>query len=713
MITRILVASFIICLMAASAFADGLLIGYRPDSITIVRPGPAPAAEALPVKYHRVQVDIDNGVATTSVDEVFRNDSDYDLEGVYIFPVPETASISGFSLYVDGKKAEAELLDAVKAREVYEDTVRKMRDPGLLEYAGRNMFRVRIYPIPKHGERRIELSYQQALTYDAGLYRYVYPLNTEKFSPKPLEEVSIAVKVKSNVPIKNIYSPSHSIDTKLEEYNAVCGYEAKGVKPDKDFILYYTVSEKAMGLNLLTYRKAGEDGYFMLLLAPGRIGSKAAAKDIVFVLDTSGSMEGEKIRQAKDALKFCVNSLGKDDRFNIVTFATSAVQFKNSLVKADPETIKEAIGFIDSIDANGGTDIHAALLGALKMFSGDPRPRMLAFLTDGEATVGITDMKEIVKDVNNANTAGCRLFVFGLGSDVNTHLLDRLADDQHGTSEYVLPGENIEVKVSSFYRKVSEPILADIRLDYGKIKVKEVYPINLPDIFKGSQMILLGRYEGEGTSAVTLTGHVERKEQTFVYEGKFPDTARDHDFIPRLWATRKIGYLAGEIRLKGETKELVDEIVRLSKTYSIMTAYTSYLVLDNDKGFHKGFAESALSSQVVQEGAMFKMSMARAVGADAVNNAVNLGAMKDTAVEKSPVFDTIKQIGDKTFYLQEGRWVDGDYKEGMKTVDMPYMSAEYLRLLASSPAIGKYLALGRSVTVVFDNMCYKVTATSV
>jgi Ca-activated chloride channel family protein len=342
----------ILC-FACFARADGLIVIDRPIPPRPV-PIPAPAPEFLPVKYHRVSVTIDRQVATTTVDQVFRNDKDYDLEGTYIFPIPEDAAVKNFSLYIDGKKVGGEILDRDKARQIYEDIVRRMKDPGLLEYVGRNMFRARIFPIPKHGERRVEISYQQTVPYDAGIFRYSYPLNTEKFSPKPLEEVAVSVKISSDVPIKSVYSPSHEVDAKVEKNSATCGYEEKNVKPDKDFLLYYTVSEKDMGLNVISYRKSGEDGYFMLLLSPGEFGGKAIDKDIVFVLDTSGSMSGDKLKQAKGALRFCLNSLGKGDRFNIVSFATGVSSYAGKISPVQRDNVNDALKFVGDLEARGG-----------------------------------------------------------------------------------------------------------------------------------------------------------------------------------------------------------------------------------------------------------------------------------------------------------------------------------------------------------------------
>ena len=689
-----------------TAFADGVLIAEPPIGIRIERfVNPQP----LPVKYHRVKVDINNGVATTSIDQVFRNDYDADLEATYMFPIPEEAAIKDFALYMNGKRVSGELLDKDKARQIYEDIVRRMKDPGLLEYAGRNMFKARVYPVPKHGETRIEIVYQQTLNYDAGVYKYVYPLNTEKFSPKPLEEVTISAKVTSKVAIKSIYSPSHEVDTKLDRFTASCGFEAKNVRPDKDFVMYYTVSEKEMGLNLLTYReKAGEDGYFIMLLSPGQLDARAIEKDIIFVLDTSGSMAGDKIDQAKAALRFCVNRLGESDRFNIVNFASDVNTFRDTLVDATKDNISSASDFVGKFQARGGTDINNALLTSIRMFGDSKRPRMVVFLTDGEPTVGTTNPNDILKNVADANGVKARVFIFGVGSDVNTHLLDKMAEVQRGVCEYVVPGEDIEVKVSSFYSKISEPVLSDIKLDFGKIKVKDMYPTALPDIFKGSQLVLFGRYEGAGAVAITLTGNVNGSEKRMTFEDRFPEASTENDFIPRIWATRKIGYLMGEIRLKGENKELIDEIVKLSKEHGIMTPYTSFLVLEHEQDSGRWGIRPEEELKLERQGTLFKNSMDRAVGADAISASIDIKGMKEKGFAFQPSLDTIKHVGDKTFYLNGNVWIDAKYKESMKTAEVKYLSGKYFELLKQNPQAAKYFAIAKNVIVVLDGGCYKI-----
>jgi len=687
-----------------AADADGLIIIDPPIHHPIIK-RPVP----LTVRYHRVSVEIDKHVATTTIDQMFVNDYDVDLEGTYIFPLPEEASITEFSLYVDGKKVSGKIFGKDEARKIYEDIVRQMKDPGLLEYVGRNMFKTRIYPIPRNGTKRMKLVYKQVLKYDAGTYKYVYPLDTEKYSPKPLEDASIAVRIKSPIPLKSVYSPSHKIDLDLDEYEASCGWEEKDVKPDKNFVLYYTVSQKDVGISFQTYRLDGEDGYFLMLLSPGNLKNRAIAKDIVFVLDTSGSMGGEKIVQAKNALQYCLKQLNSDDRFNIVSFASSIKSYKDSFVYARSGNIKDAVRFVEDFDADGGTNINEALSEALGMFRDSKRPQMVVFLTDGEPTEGITDMKEIIKNSEKANDRNARMFVFGVGHDVNTHLLDKLAEVHRGVSEYVDPDENLEVKVSSFYKKISAPVISDIKLNFGKVKVYDLQPITLPDIFRGQQLVLLGRYKGDGTTDITLSGYVDGRRKDFSYRAEFARRNRENDFIPRLWATRKIGHLTSQIRLNGEKNELVDEIIRLSKKYGIMTQYTSYLILEKEDDYESYGIRPSMAPKVRASGRQYAMDMGALSGAGAVSSAKKIGQMKQSEQAAEPVLDTVKYIAGKTFYLRDKVWTDAKYKKGMKLKKVKYLSKEYFQLIKAYGGVSKAMSIGKNIIIVLNGTAYQIS----
>ncbi len=552
-----------------------------------------PKDESLPplaVQYQRVDIQIKDGAATTKIEQVFKNSTDRDLEAIYVFPLPENASISDFAMTINGKRMSGELVERAKARKVYEDIVRRLKDPGLLEHMGGNLFRISIYPVPKNGVQKIELTYSQTVEFHAGLYKYVYPLKTGAKTSRTLEDFTVAARLTSSIPLKNIYSPSHNVGiSRKGDTEAVIGFEEDKSALDRDFILYFGISEKDFGLNLLTHATRGEDGYFMMLLAPSVMPKDAhpMPKDVTFVLDTSGSMAGKKITQACAALEYCVNRLNDGDRFNVVRFSTDVEAMSDKLLTVDAAARKQAITFIRGLSARGGTAIDAALAQTLSADFAADRPSIVVFLTDGKPTIGESDTDTIVKHVAEKNAKGVRLFVFGVGDTVNTHLLDRLSGGNGGVSEYVGPDEEIEEQVSLLGDRISHPVLSKVNLVIDTLKTSRIHPRQLPDLFGGDQLSIFGRYKDEGHVAIHLTGEVNGAPREFVYETTFPASNADNTFISRLWATRRVGYLLDEIRLHGENGELKDEVVALSKEFGIMTPYTSYLVLENDDAYRQ------------------------------------------------------------------------------------------------------------------------------
>lgn len=681
------------------------LFGFAPqilaDGFIIPHPRPGEVIPPLTVKYHRVEVEIRDQVAKTSIDQIFINNHDRDIEGTFIFPLPENAAISEFAMYIGDKRIEGEILDSREARRIYEDIVRRLKDPALLEYIGRNTFRARVFPIPARGEKRIQLSYSELLKGEKGLVRYLYPLNTERFSFRPIEEVTIAVKIDSKVPITNIYSPSHRVSVRKEGPNkAALGFEERNVKPDKDFIAYYSVSSDDVGISFLNYTDK-EDNYFMLLAAPRYIEAKEKVinKNLIFVLDSSGSMSGKKILQTKEAARFIINHLDEKDHFSIIDFDDGVSLFSKELVPANAENREKALKFISAVEDSGGTNINEALLKALGLMPKGERPNYILFLTDGLPTVGVTRIGEILKNVTAANTAKSRLFVFGVGYDVNTELLDKLSLDNRGTSVYVGENEDLEVSISGYYEKISSPLLADLSLSFTGIETFQTYPQTLPDLFKGSQLVVLGRYKGTGPISIVLMGKVGKAEKRFGLENQKLVQDESYNFLPRLWATRRIGYLLEQIRLHGDEKELADEIRNLGVKYGIVTPYTSFLVTEKER------QTIAAAAPAAQEA----LDARKTTGAGAVK--LSQATQQFKAQEQAPevVSQQIRYKEDKTFYLKDGLWVDSVYKEGSPVDEIRFNSEAYYRLLSEKPGIAKYLSVAENMIVTFEGTNYKIT----
>jgi len=551
-----------------------------------------PKDESIPplaIKYLRVDATIDNQVATTHVVQEFQNSTSRNLECTYIFPLPKGAAIREFAMYIGGKRMTGELLEKDKARQVYEEIVRRTRDPGLLEYMDGSVLRLRIFPVPANGTQKVELEYSELVPLDGGLAEYVFPLRMGEKASRTLEDFTVAVRIKSAGAIKNVYSPTHEVGvSRPSDHEAVAGMESKGALLDRDFQLFYTLSEKDFGLTLMTYRPdPAKPGMFLILLSPKSEinAAERAPRDVAFVVDTSGSMKGEKIEQVKKALASCLDQLDPKDRFAIVQFSTAAEGFADGWTAASDENRKKAREWVARFEANGGTNIEEALQRVFALAADDERSETILFLTDGRPTVGSTDIQALLKLVKDANKRSLRIFTFGVGDDVNTHLLDRMANETGGLPEYVRPSEAIDSKVTRLFTKMSYPVLTDLAIEIPGVKVTDLYPKQPPDLFRGGQVVLLGSYEGSGDSVIRLKGRVGKKAEEFVYEGTFPKKAAERTFIGPLYAHRKVGYLLDQIRLHGEEKELKDEVVRLSLAYGIETPYTSYLVLENEQQY--------------------------------------------------------------------------------------------------------------------------------
>jgi Ca-activated chloride channel family protein len=696
------------CLMVLAAGAPRL----GADGFIIPDPRPGETVPPLTVKYHHVTVEIVNQVVRTSVDQVFLNNFDRDVEGTYIFPIPENAAVSEFAMYIGNERIKGEILDSREARRVYEEIVRRMRDPGLLEYIGRDMFQARVFPIPARGEKRVQISYTEVLKSDNNLVRYLYPLNTEKFSRDPLGDVSVSVRIESPLPILNIYSPSHRVSVRREgERRATVGYEESNVRPDRDFVVYYSLSPDGVGLSFMNW-SAPEGGFFMLLASPRYAGEKDRIlnKDVVLVLDSSGSMSGAKIRQVKAAAGTIVRKLGPGDRFSVVDFDDAVSLSSEELVAPTAENVARAVGFIAKMEEAGGTDVNEALVRALRLMRPGERPSYVLFLTDGLPSVGVVEVPEILRNVAQANAARARIFVFGVGDEVNTELLDRLAADSRGASVYVAENEDIAGAVSGFYDKVSSPLLSDLAVRFQGIETDSVYPRVLPDLSKGSEIVLVGRYKGAGPVTVVLTGKVGREERRFVLEKVRLAEDKSFAFLPRLWATRRVGYLLEEIRLHERNPELIDEIKRLGLRYGIVTPYTSFLVtekgpLERIRSFGLPRDHFPLSAPPDAEEAI---SARRVSGAGAVKAARMTQALKteDTAAE-SPLPEILYRE-DKTFHFQDDQWVDSEYRKDMAVRKIRFNSDEYFRLLAVKPEMAKYLSAGRRMIVVYQGIAYKI-----
>jgi Ca-activated chloride channel family protein len=664
------------------------------------------------------------------VEQVFRNDTDATLEGTYLFPIPESASIAEFAIWDGDRRLVGEVRTREEARRIYDEIVRRQRDPGLLEYAGKDLFQASIFPIPPHSDKKLEIIYTQVVRAEGGTVSYRYPLGVGRQLTR-IESVAGKIEVESKEPLRNVYSPTHAIDVKrTNDRRSLVSFESEKSKEPQDFQLFYTISKEDFGLTLLTHREPGKHGYFLLMISPKDDWSEQeySAKDVVFVIDTSGSMaEAGKMEKARAALLYGVRILRPQDRFNIISFAGEERLMETGLIAADDKGRARGESFVEGLRPAGGTNINQSLLASTRQFqeADRERPRMIVFMTDGLPTVDERDVSKIVENVRAATKPGVRLFKFGVGYDVNTALLDKLAAENGGVADYVEPKEDLEVKVSNFFAKVNYPVLTNPKLTLGGAQTDLVYPRSIPDVFRGSQVTLIGRYSNDSDLKgvqIMLSGLSGGASKNYGYTNlSFPLRNEANEYLPRLWATRRVGWLMEQVRTNGEQKELRDEIVDLGTRYGIVTPYTSYLALEDERVSRQitgnqapirlGRGGFSASPKAAPRAGMAPAATA-VTGADAVQLSKLSREQQESRRLRDDASDVVRRTGGKTFYLVDGVWTDSEFKpeSRLPEVALVFGTDEYFSLLKQHPKLGSYFSLGERVVVVFEGRVYRVNA---
>lgn len=781
-----LLAGLLAFLIPASAPALGILVPREPR-LSPIQLGPT-----------SVRTEIRQNLARTRVVQEFYNPNPRQLEADFFFPVPKGADVTDFVLYMNGKPVQGEVLEKEKARHIYEGIVRRMQDPGLLEWLDYNLFKVRVFPVPPSGSQKIELEFAQPLEADQGTFKYTFPLRAPKEHFRPAERtggdpaMKMEISIVSDEPVRNVHSPTHSADVDMKDPKSVnVRVEARDLLTGPgDFVLFYEPSQKDMAMSLVATRPdPGADGFFSLMLSPPIqfAPEDVAPQDVTFVIDTSGSMmESNKIEQARRALAYCVGQLRPQDRFALIRFATETEKYQEDLVPATAENLESARRWIGDLKARGGTNIGEALEEALALrpesgagAGGEKsdgaqettatvsRIYTVVFITDGLPTVGQTNPDQILQTATRAIAGGkgsgagtgrdsglkpertpsersssVRIFTFGVGHDVNTKLLDRLAEETRAAAEYIRPGEDLEVPISRFFDKISRPAMTNLRLEIPGAGAYDLYPKDLPDLFYGTQLTVFGRYRKPGPSAIRLTGMVAGKPAEYTYEKTFPEQESENGFVEKLWGTRKIAYLLDSIRKSGESDEVKEEVIRLAKKYGVVTPYTSYLVTEDTPAVQppppaapivsnrtrferRGFDAAAsrasrvpgrpasprapealqLEAAPVPSASVSPLAasdFAAETGAGAVAASKRLQELKtaDTASAVQGDSGAIRNTSGRTFRLVGGVWTDTEAEgAGEVRLRVKYLSQAYFEVLQLRPELREAFALGERVRV--------------
>ncbi len=782
--------------ITASVFAQGVLIMESKEAVRLpqmevaILPHPHPMPRPTPGSYKvqglDVRADVKDQVAQVQVSQTFVNTGAGQVEASFVFPLPDEGAVESMTFMVDGKEYAGKLMDAKEARRIYEEIVRKNRDPALLEWIGSGMFKTSVFPIPPGALRTVLIRYSQLCRQRDGLTDFVFPLSVARFTSEPLEKIAVTVNVESAEPIKNIYSPSHDVKLKRTgEGRATVTYEAKNTTPSTDFRLLFDAGQGGVSARTLSYRPikldgvAGSsdrenDGFFMSLVAPQmpKTDAEVAPKNVIFVIDRSGSMGGKKIEQVKAALKNMINRLRPKDTFNVIAFDDVILTFKPTPQAFSEETRDAALGFVENMFARGSTAIDAALSAAFEQAaiswsSSVPLPpSYVLFLTDGLPTAGETNENRIVDRAKSLNKMHARLMVFGVGYDVNSRLLDKLARENYGLTEYVRPDEDIELRVNRLYARIESPVLtgATCRFVFEGMTpaegdaVSRVYPSGEFDLFAGEQVVFVGRYKKSGPGKLVIEGTLGSAKTKYEFPVNFAEKSADSScaFVEKLWAVRRVGEILDQIDLKGKNEELVRELVELATRHGIVTPYTSFMADDRTSltdlranAAHaserldafaatdgkSGFAQRNIKQSLqlaknydapmqtneksfaeVSDGAFPALQsptdgLGFGVGGRTASGAVAGTGLKAAKREFDQSQNAIRQIGLKTFYNREGVWTDPSVTPEQKKQArrVKQFSDEYFKLVdRAGRDLAQYLAVSEPVLFNAEGETYFV-----
>jgi Ca-activated chloride channel family protein len=702
---RLPLAALLVAALPLPAAAQGWIEIERPDRPGIVTPGGVARVAS------EVHVSLAGRVATVDVTERFRNDGGVLAEGSYLYPVPRDAVFESFSLWVGNEEVQGEMLRAEEARGIYEEIVRRRKDPALLTLEGHGLIRARVFPIQPGETRQVKLRYRHVLGREGDALRVRYAVAPVTTVRGRGDDVPRAMAFRLDGPDREFgtpYSPTHEIQHAVRDgrIEVTAAPAAAGTLE-----IFLQLRRGGVGTSLVAHAPGGEDGYFLLFLnPPAAEAGRAIPRDLTLVVDVSGSMAGEKMEQARAALRQALASLGREDRFRVIAFASDVRQFRDGWAPATREALAEAGDFVNGLRASGGTNIAGALEAALAAATPPGRLPIVLFATDGQPSVGERQPDRLADRAAGA-VGSRRIFPIGIGHDVNTYLLDRLARDGRGSAEYVAPGASVETALGSLAERMRYPALTDLRIVSSPVSFERLAPGEIPDLFAGEELVLVGRYRGQGAGSVVVEGRRNGRVERVVVAADFPRHDAGNAFVSRLWATRRVGELTRQLRLEGPNPEVVEEIRTLALRHGILTEYTSYLVLEPgmDPRNPQPMSRDLAAAPAAQTGAD---AFGRAEEASAMTKSATAefadGAARRRAESERRDGTEVRAAGGRTFRLRDGAWTDDAHGPSREVVRVKAWSPAYFELVRALPEIVPALQAGEDVLVAGRRVSVRV-----
>jgi Ca-activated chloride channel family protein len=721
MLRPIIVAATLAASLTIPLSAQGWIDVERRPNVSL------PASPVLRISS-QVRVQVDGRVARVEVEEQFRNNGGGIAEGMYLYPMPGEAVFTDFSLWMGEEEVRGEMMHADQARGIYEEIVRRLKDPALLTLEGHGLIRARVFPIQPGETRKVVLRYTQMLDRSGDALRLRYSIgNRDRGRDRGRgdggsgfrDQFSLRVTLPETEELGTPYSPTHQLTTRRMGERVVVSLdpEASG-----DVELFIPLRRGLVGTSLITHAPGGEPGFFMLLLAPPQMEEgEVIPRDLSLVVDVSGSMSGVKMDQAKAAILQTLGTLRPTDRFRLVAFSSAVRNFRPGFVPATAENIAAARRFAENLTANGGTNIEGALNAVLDRAASEERLTIIIFLTDGIPSVG-EQAPDRIAEAAGSRIGRNRIFTVGVGHDVNTYLLDRLAKEGRGSAEYVAPDADVEVAVGSLASKIQHPALVNLRIVQSPVNLIQSYPNDLPDLFFGEELVVFGRYRGEGNGTLVIEGERNGRRERFTARAVFPAGEDDNDFIPKLWASRRIGELTRQIRIEGASENLVKQVRDLGLRYGILTEYTSYLVQEPgsaDRPILVPRDEVTTRQQIGVNSAPSAQTGAGAFArADASAKMSSAGTVAETEVFAERLMrdlsnqssQPMRRAGSKMFQLLNQVWVDIVHRDSLAVTDVAPFSEAYFALVRALPELSQYLAVGEQVLISGQRGSIRITA---
>jgi len=734
-------AALVVAACSSPVLAQGWIVP-RPCGVEITplpapTPGPRPPIRDCGQRIVRtrsdVRVELVNRVLRYEVEERFTNEGGMIGEADYLFPLPAGAAFQELSLSIDGELVSGETMNAGEARRIYEDIVRRQRDPALVEWMGHGLLRTRIFPINPGEEKRVVVRFQSVAQREGDALRIDYFRGTSTGSrgresnanePRDRGTANFTLAFRPAAELGNPYSPTHELETSERD-----GLRRVTVRGDaKDVTLLIPLRREAgagAAITMLPYAPGNEDGFALITVTPPAAPrAEATPRDVTLVLDVSGSMQGRKIEQARAAGRQLLATLRPQDRFRLIDFSTEVRTFRDEFVTATDANVRAAQRYLDQLEAVGSTNLEGALNEAVRPPVTAGRLPLVLFVTDGDATIGERRADRLAAIAAGREAIGNRparrIFTFGLGSDVNVSLLEQLALDGRGAAQFVRPDESVERMVGVVASRLVDPVLTDVRVrvegDDG-VRLAKVLPSQPADVFAGNDLVVLARYSGHGAARIVVEGSQRGRPVQWSSRVDFPDRERGNPFVARLWATQRVGFLSAEKRKADgtPTSEIDEEIRNLGERYGIPTEFTSYLVLEPGMRSANGalgrtagmMPAGAPAPATLTVNAQRDRQFEGAKVASEQRAAKSLAAV-DLAASAPPISNAaaLRKEQGRTFVLRDGIWTDVRYQSSMKTVSVKPYSKAYFDLLSQLPelrgvfAIGdKLIAVGKSTAI--------------